>query len=68
MLESIAATVIGGASLRGGKASAVNPLLGAFLTTVLSNGMNLFRVDGYLQQVILGSVIILAVCSSRKSD
>jgi ribose transport system permease protein len=68
MLESIAATVIGGASLRGGRASALNPLLGAALTTVLSNGMNLCRVDGYLQQVILGVVIIFAVCVSRKSE
>lgn len=67
MLESIAAAVIGGASLRGGKASAVNPLLGALLTTVLSNAMNMFRVDGYLQQVILGLAIVVAVCVTSKN-
>lgn len=68
MLESIAATVVGGASLRGGRASATNPLLGALFITFLSNAMNLFRVDGYIQQVILGLVIITAVCSSRKGE
>jgi ribose transport system permease protein len=62
MLESIAAAVMGGASLRGGKGNVASPLLGALLITVLSNGMNLTRVDGYVQQVILGAVIVATVC------
>lgn len=58
MLESIAAAVMGGASLRGGKGNIASPLMGALLITVLSNGMNLIRIDGYIQQIILGLVIV----------
>ncbi len=60
-LESIAAAVIGGVSLRGGEGTVWSPLQGALFVTVLSNGMNLQRVDGYIQQIILGVVIIGAI-------
>jgi len=59
-LQAIAAAVIGGMSLRGGEGSMAAPVLGGFFVTILSNGMNLNRVDGYLQEVILG-VLIVAV-------
>jgi ribose transport system permease protein len=69
MLESIAAAVVGGASLRGGKGGISPPLLGAVLITVLSNGMNLTRIDGYIQQIILGIVILTTVFGdARRSD
>lgn len=61
MLESIAAAVIGGISLRGGQASVSAPVMGALIITVLSAGMNLARIDGYLQQVLLGMVIVATV-------
>lgn len=61
MLESIAAAVMGGASLRGGKGNVASPLMGALLITVLSNGMNLTRIDGYIQQIILGLVVVATV-------
>ncbi len=64
-LESIAAAVIGGASLRGGEGTVVSPIIGALFVTVLSNGMNLSRVDGYIQQIILGAVIIAAIFLDR---
>jgi ribose transport system permease protein len=64
-LESIAAAVIGGVSLRGGIGGVQSVLLGALFVTVLSNGMNLTRVDGNLQMIVLGSVIILAVFLDR---
>ena len=60
-LESIAAAVIGGVSLRGGEGTVWSPIQGALFITVLSNGMNLQRVDGYIQQIILGVVIIGAI-------
>lgn len=61
MLESIAAAVVGGASLRGGRGGTMSPILGAVFITVLSNGMNLTRIDGYIQQMILGAVILATV-------
>jgi ribose transport system permease protein len=70
-LESIAAAVIGGVSLRGGEGTVLSPILGALFTMVLSNGMNLLRVDGYVQQMILGAVIIAAIfidCLRRGRD
>lgn len=64
-LESIAAAVIGGVSLRGGIGGVPAALLGALFVTVLSNGMNLTRIDGYIQMIVLGSVIIIAVFVDR---
>ena len=64
-LESIAAAVIGGVSLRGGVGGVLAALLGAIFITILSNGMNLTEVDGYIQMIVLGCVIIAAVFIDR---
>lgn len=60
-LQAIAAVVIGGGSLRGGEGSAVGTLIGAFIMGLLSNGSDLLGISPYLQQAIIGAVIILAV-------
>ncbi len=60
-LQTVAAAVIGGARLRGGKGGVISALLGAFFITVLSNGMNLARIDGYIQQLCIGAIIILSL-------
>jgi ribose transport system permease protein len=65
MIESIAAAVIGGVSLQGGVGGIVQVLLGSAFVTMLSNGMNLLEVDGYIQQIILGGVIIGAIFLDR---
>ncbi|MGH0216430.1 ABC transporter permease [Sinorhizobium meliloti] len=64
-LESIAAAVVGGVKLSGGEGGVGAALLGALFVTVLSNGMNLTQVDGYLQQICLGAIIIIALVTSR---
>jgi ribose transport system permease protein len=64
-LESIAAAVIGGVSLRGGIGGIQSTVLGALFITVLSNGMNLTKVDGYVQMIVLGGVIIAAIFLDR---
>lgn len=66
-LESIAAAVVGGVRLTGGEGGVSSALLGALFVTVLSNGMNLVQVDGYLQQIGLGAIIILSLIVSRSS-
>ena len=60
-LDAIAATVIGGTSLMGGEGSIVGTLIGALIMGVLRNGLNLLGVPSYIQQIVIGSVIILAV-------
>ncbi len=57
LLESIAAVVVGGTSLTGGRGSIVGTFFGALLIGVLYNAMNLLNVDSYLQKVLLGAVI-----------
>jgi ribose transport system permease protein len=67
-LDAIAAVVVGGTSLFGGRGSVIGTLIGAFLIGVLRNGMNLLNVESYIQQVMVGLVILLAVMmdQSRK--
>ena len=60
-LDAIAATVIGGTSLMGGRGSVIGTLVGALIMGVLRNGLNLMNVSSYIQQVVIGSVIIVAV-------
>lgn len=60
-LESIAACVIAGVSLRGGLGRVENVVLGAFFIILVQNGMNLAQVSSYMQMVLLGALLILAV-------
>jgi len=60
-LDAIAAVVIGGASLSGGKGTALNTILGVFILGMIGNIMNLKNIPAYPQQVIKGLIIILAV-------
>ena len=65
MLESIAAAVIGGVSLQGGVGGIIPAILGSIFVTLLSNAMNLLEVGGYVQQILLGCVIIAAIFLDR---
>jgi len=60
-LDVIAAVVVGGTSLTGGAGSIVGTFIGAMLIAVLRNGLNLLNVNSYIQQVVVGIVILLAV-------
>lgn len=64
-LESIAACVIAGVSLRGGVGRLENVVLGALFIGLVQNGMNLARIESYLQTVVLGSLLILAVIADQ---
>jgi ribose transport system permease protein len=65
MLESIAAAVIGGVSLQGGVGGIGAVVMGALFVTMLSNSMDLLEVGGYVQQTLLGWVIIAAIFLDR---
>ena len=60
-LYVIAAVVVGGTSLSGGSGRILGTLIGAFIISVIQNGMNLLAIESYKQQVVLGAVILGAV-------
>lgn len=64
-LESIAACVIAGVSLRGGVGRLESVVLGALFIGLIQNGMNLARIESYLQTVVLGALLILAVIADQ---
>lgn len=66
-LEAIAATLIGGTPFTGGEGGISRTLTGAFILTLLSNGMNLLGVSSLWQSAAFGSVIIFAIMLERIS-
>ena len=60
-LESIAACVIAGVSLRGGIGRVESVIIGGFFIVLVENGMNILQIGSYMQMVLLGSLLILAV-------
>jgi ribose/xylose/arabinose/galactoside ABC-type transport system permease subunit len=64
-LQSIAAVVVGGTSLMGGRGSVVATFFGALLIGVLNNVMNLVNIESYTQDIVLGAVILLAVMAEE---
>lgn len=60
-LDVIAAVVVGGASLAGGRGNVVNTIVGVMILSIISNLMNLMNISGYNQQVVKGLIIIAAV-------
>jgi ribose transport system permease protein len=64
-LDVIAAVVIGGASLSGGTGSILGSMIGALIMGVLRNGSNMSDWPNYMQEIIIGIVIILAVALDR---
>ena len=64
-LESIAACVIAGVSLRGGVGRVESVVLGAIFIGLVQNGMNLARIDSYLQTVVIGVLLISAVIADQ---
>jgi ribose/xylose/arabinose/galactoside ABC-type transport system permease subunit len=69
-LDAIAAVVIGGTSMYGGRGSMLGTLVGALFLGVIQNGLNLLQVSPYYQQIFTGSLIIIAVIidSIKKED
>jgi ribose/xylose/arabinose/galactoside ABC-type transport system permease subunit len=64
-LDSIAACVIGGVSLRGGVGRLGSVVLGAVFIGLIQNGMDLARIESYLQEVVIGILLILAVIADQ---
>jgi ribose/xylose/arabinose/galactoside ABC-type transport system permease subunit len=60
-LEIIAAVVIGGASLTGGKGRILGTIIGVFMLTLLVTGCNLYGAANYVQEILIGLIIVIAV-------
>jgi ribose transport system permease protein len=60
-LESVAAVVLGGVSLFGGRGSVVGVAFGVAFVSILSNGLNLLNVSSYTQLMVIGAALIVAV-------
>lgn len=67
-LAAIAAVIIGGTSLAGGRGALIGTFIGAILLGVIDNGLNLLNVSPFLQGVVKGFVILFAVFLDRNSD
>lgn len=67
-LDAIAAVVLGGTSMSGGKGSVSGTLIGALIIATLNNGLNILNVSSFYQQVVKGIVILLAVLMDRKKS
>lgn len=65
-LDAIAAVVLGGTSLSGGRGWIVGTLIGALIIGTLNNGLNLLGVSSFFQLVVKGLVILFAVLADRK--
>ena len=65
-LDAIAAVVIGGTRLTGGVGTIFGTIIGALIIGVMNNGLDLLNVSSYLQQIVKGLIILLAVMIDRK--
>jgi ribose transport system permease protein len=66
-LTAIAAVIIGGTSLLGGRGAILGTVIGAFLLGTIDNGLNLLNVSPFLEQLVEGAVILLAVFLDRNA-
>ena len=64
-MESIAAAVIGGVSLLGGRGKIIGALFGVLIIATVSNGLNLMGVGNELKLVVTGMLLILAVSADK---
>ena len=60
-MDVLTAVILGGASLSGGVGSVLGTLIGALTIGIINNGMNLANINSYYQQVVKGTIILVAV-------
>ncbi len=66
--NAILSVVVGGTSLKGGKGSVLRTVLGVLLITLMSNCMNLLGVSSYMQIVLKGAILVVAIWLDNRKD
>ncbi|WP_392559867.1 ribose ABC transporter permease [Orbus mooreae] len=67
-MDAIAAVVLGGTSMSGGRGKIIGTLIGALILGLLNNGLNLLEIDPYYQMIVKGAVILFAVLVDNKTS
>lgn len=67
-MDAIAAVVLGGTSMAGGRGKIIGTLIGALILGLLNNGLNLLEIDPYYQMIVKGAVILFAVLVDNKTS
>ena len=67
-MDAIAAVVLGGTSMSGGRGKIIGTLIGALILGFLNHGLNMLGVDAYYQMIVKGGVILLAVLVDKKTN
>jgi ribose transport system permease protein len=65
MFDSLMAAIIGGVSLNGGEGRILHCVYGSVFVTLISNGMNMVRVNSYIQMMMIGIILIMAIFIDR---
>jgi ribose transport system permease protein len=66
--NAILSVVVGGTSLLGGRGSVLRTVLGVLLVTLMSNCMNLLGVEPYMQTVLKGAILVLAIWLDNRKE
>ena len=67
-MDAIAAVIVGGTSMSGGRGSVIGTVFGTLIVAVMNNLLNLIGVDPYLSSAFKGAIIICAVLLQRKDN
>ena len=67
-LDAIAAAIIGGASLAGGRGKVMNAVLGALVINIVSNGLDILGLSTFIQQIVKGFIVIVAVLVDMRAN
>ena len=67
-MDAIAATILGGTSMQGGKGSLIGTVIACLILNVLKNGLTLLAISSHYQEILTGMILLLSVLISESKD